>query len=672
MEDLISLRKHQWRIFLKNSSLINCTVNPRNLLPQEDPANPELIKKKMLYYDISLSKCNYIELPENLMYFVDYRLYLQYNCTLFDKKKKEFFGRTLLTSRENYCETFDYKEKLYFRTTCSERILFHLYEVDIEDTILVVEAILNCNELEEKRFSIGFFMIDLVNFGNKIEIINESPRILLDKEGEYYLKRKTHGVSDLLYSIDTKQNMGLINNIVGPNTIYCMRELMKYIDPKCRSKEPDTMVVDEIKELQKCKLILANINMIITQDITREPIKRIELIELNDYLYKQGKIDCDGQIIQPKNKKKNQKDQFPEHYEVRTVEFRATIKLNYTNNLTVEPEYETWKDTHEYQVPLEKVFLRRTNKVYHKFKSTKMVDIDKFQPHNLSALVLCFEQVVVIERVVDEPEKTLDENIKETITRVVNIATLPYIPIVQSEEREGEDEDGLPFKNIVYTLRMVNIDYEMEINPKLVQADEKFADDLGIFCIGTLCQNIDGEAIKEDEDLYERELRMLNYIIPPVIDEEERRFRARQTMTRKRKARKADKEEMKKKRKRDKEIEERNYDRLRMGGLRNRSHISRHSKRRSRDVTKDSLSPSRRRDSRSSRGSRATRGESPKVVIKKEKKYYRQPVDAAIYFNKDQDFLDKLGVPYEYLWGLSKRNKRVSLGLKSRHHIISG
>jgi len=51
------------------------------------------------------------------------------------------------------------------------------------------------------------------------------------------------------------------------------------------------MVVDEIKELQKCKLILANINMIITQDITREPIKRIELIELNDYLYKQGKID---------------------------------------------------------------------------------------------------------------------------------------------------------------------------------------------------------------------------------------------------------------------------------------------------------------------------------------------------------------------------------------------
>ena len=220
MENLISLRKHQWRIFLKNRSLVNCTVNPRNTIDKVKEDSNSLIKTKLLYYDLLLSKSTYLKLPPHIDYFLGLRLYLQYNCTLFDTKRKEFFGRTLLTTRENPLESVERGERIFFSTTNSERVLFHLYEIDVEDTILVIEAILSSNELTPKCFSVGFFMIDLLNINNKVEIVNESPRILLDKEGQFYLNKKIRGETELIYSIDTKQNMGLINNIVGPNTLY--------------------------------------------------------------------------------------------------------------------------------------------------------------------------------------------------------------------------------------------------------------------------------------------------------------------------------------------------------------------------------------------------------------------------------------------------------------------
>ena len=70
--------------------------------------------------------------------------------------------------------------------------------------------------------------------------------------------------------------------------------------------------------------------------------------------------------------------------------------------------------------------------------------------------------MVSIQRIVDNPEGSLKENITENAKRVVTVTTLLYIPIVDYEEKEGEDEDETPFTNLDYTLRMVNIDYQME------------------------------------------------------------------------------------------------------------------------------------------------------------------------------------------------------------------
>ena len=70
--------------------------------------------------------------------------------------------------------------------------------------------------------------------------------------------------------------------------------------------------------------------------------------------------------------------------------------------------------------------------------------------------------------------------------------------------------------------------------------------------------------------------------------------------------------------------------------LKSRSHFGRYKKKKSKDESKDSSSlTTKRRDSKPSRGR--------KVVIQKEKKYYRQAIDAKVYFRKDQDFFDNLG-----------------------------
>jgi len=304
-----------------------------------------------------------------------------------------------------------------------------------------------------------------------------------------------------------------------------MRELQAYIDPESQSLTPDTMNVEQIKEFQKCKIILADISIILNQDAHLSPMKRIEQIELREYLYKLGRIDCNGDLITNKEGKK--KNKFKEIYEVHTVDYRASIKLNYTDNINIQPEYETWKDSYEYKVPLEKTNFRKGNQVFPKFRATKVVNIDRFQPHRLSALVFILEQVICIQRIVDNPEGSLEDNIIENVERVVTVATLPYIPIVDCEEKEGEDEDGIPFTNLVYTLRMVNIDYQMEINPKLSAADHLLSDNLAIYCIATLSQKVGDESVREDEDLYERELRILKENIRPVIDEKERTERER-------------------------------------------------------------------------------------------------------------------------------------------------
>lgn len=64
-------------------------------------------------------------------------------------------------------------------------------------------------------------MIDLVNFENKAFMIEESPRVLMEERGKYWLKKKKIiSEPEMIYSIDTQPLMMPINKIIGSNTIY--------------------------------------------------------------------------------------------------------------------------------------------------------------------------------------------------------------------------------------------------------------------------------------------------------------------------------------------------------------------------------------------------------------------------------------------------------------------
>lgn len=190
-----------------------------------------LPKTQLIYFDIELAKAQYLKVPTFIEYFSTYRVFLQYNCTLFDKKRRQFFGRTFQTVHENVCKDVDHDQGPFLETTDSDRLFFHLHDNDVDDTILVVEVILNCEKTQPSKFSLGFFMIDLVRFDNKVFMIEETPRILTEERGDYYLKkRKIVSVPELIYSIDTIPTMMPINKIIGPNTLYCLREVMPFVD----------------------------------------------------------------------------------------------------------------------------------------------------------------------------------------------------------------------------------------------------------------------------------------------------------------------------------------------------------------------------------------------------------------------------------------------------------
>ena len=94
-------------------------------------------------------------------------------------------------------------------------------------------------------------MIDLVNFDAKVFSVPESPRILMHENGDYYLnKTKIDHEAELIYKIDTKPSMMNVGKIVGPNTIYCLREIMPFVDIKPdndkQHEELKTMGVDDV------------------------------------------------------------------------------------------------------------------------------------------------------------------------------------------------------------------------------------------------------------------------------------------------------------------------------------------------------------------------------------------------------------------------------------------
>ena len=68
----------------------------------------------------------------------------------------------------------------------------------------------------------GFFLIDLLNHDNRSFLISKSPRVLLEEEGDKYLKEmnKVETVPELLYSIDSDPILIPVSKIVGANTIF--------------------------------------------------------------------------------------------------------------------------------------------------------------------------------------------------------------------------------------------------------------------------------------------------------------------------------------------------------------------------------------------------------------------------------------------------------------------
>lgn len=141
MEEKLALKRHTWRIFKKQHRLINCTHQPRQLPERNEEGF--LPKTQLIYFDLTLAKAQYLKIPDEVEYYTTYRMYLEYSCTLFDKKQREFFGRSYLTIQENVVKFKELKEGIYLESTQSEQLFFHLHDNDVDNTLLIVEVILN-------------------------------------------------------------------------------------------------------------------------------------------------------------------------------------------------------------------------------------------------------------------------------------------------------------------------------------------------------------------------------------------------------------------------------------------------------------------------------------------------------------------------------------------------
>ena len=99
-------------------------------------------------------------------------------------------------------------------------------------------------------------MLPLDKFDNKVFLVEESPRVLLEERGEYYIKkRKYKNIAELVYTIDTHEQIMPISKIIGANTIYCLREVMPFVDIEPEKGEIEGMDVDQVYEW-KCDKIL--------------------------------------------------------------------------------------------------------------------------------------------------------------------------------------------------------------------------------------------------------------------------------------------------------------------------------------------------------------------------------------------------------------------------------
>lgn len=137
MDTKLSIKRSVWKTYRKERKLVNCTIEPREL-PMRGHGG--FLSETTMMYNIEFARAQFIRIPQIIDYFYSYPSFIRYSITLFDKKRKQFFGRTFSTVAENQMKIQKVGNDVYLMSSDKERILFYLYNCDIENTLLVVEA----------------------------------------------------------------------------------------------------------------------------------------------------------------------------------------------------------------------------------------------------------------------------------------------------------------------------------------------------------------------------------------------------------------------------------------------------------------------------------------------------------------------------------------------------
>lgn len=350
-------------------------------------------------------------------------------------------------------------------------------------------------------FSLGFFLIDLLNYDNKSYLISESPRILMEAEGDYYLTKKIATVPELIYTIDTGY-VHLINHIVGANTIFCLRDLKAFINFKFTEAELKNKSECEVDQLKYSKILngltsedlyptvkisFSNVELLVHSNLQL----KIEELELMDYLYKSGKMNAQGKYL----------TDFKESENVRKAEFGVEI----LDTRLVINVNNTWKNTETYSVSLDKELVVTNSNILTKYTSKGAITVDKFEPHNLEAFVFSLEFIIKV------PTYTKDSRLNEFTQKKIEIAEFVYVPLfdcVTVEEEEDSEEEAV--KKEVYNFKLINIDDIMELHPRFANVRDPNDNRLLINILTTMCQKEDGgEESSLEEDVYAIELKKI-------------------------------------------------------------------------------------------------------------------------------------------------------------------
>lgn len=219
MDSILSLKRHTWKIYQKNHRLINCTEGPRRI-PDRN-VDGYLPKTQTIFYELILVKSQRLRIPPEIKFFMEYQAFVSYSVTLFDNNKKEFFGRTYTTNNIP-CTISEDNDDVLLESHGEESLYFHVHDVDVDDTFLIIQLLINCQNTDPQIFSLGFYVIDLTNVNNVTTLVlNESPRVLSTEEGAIYLtEHRKPTESELIFSIDTKSDLLPVKQIIPENTIY--------------------------------------------------------------------------------------------------------------------------------------------------------------------------------------------------------------------------------------------------------------------------------------------------------------------------------------------------------------------------------------------------------------------------------------------------------------------